>query len=138
MGIKSIAVVVEKASLQFNQIANQVLTDYDLTPSQFRIITYIMGQPENTVRQIDIEKFFSLTNPTVTGIVQNLEKKELVKRIPNPDDRRSKVLSLTEKGRRLEKDVIRLNGIMEEKFTEKLTTKEKEQLLKLMKKMVDR
>lgn len=138
MGIESVAVMVEKASIQFNKIAHQVLASYDITPAQFRIMVFIMDEQENSVRQIDIENYFSLTNPTVTGIVQNLEKKGFIERIKNPQDGRSKVLHVTEKGFSLYKDAKMLNSEMENRFTENLGPEEKKQLLILLRKMTER
>lgn len=37
-----------------------------------------------------------MTNPTVTGLIQKLEKSGFVKRVANPEDKRSKLLELTE------------------------------------------
>ncbi len=138
MGNESIAVMVERASLKFNKIAYQVLASYCVTPSQFRIMDFVIENPNDSVRQIDIENYFSLTNPTVTGIVQNLEKNGFIKKIPNPNDGRSKVLHITEKGFELQKNLEKLNNEMENRFTEKLNSEEKAQLLALLKKISEK
>lgn len=138
MGNESIAVMVERASLKFNKISYQVLASYCVTPSQFRIMDFVIEKPNDSVRQIDIENYFSLSNPTVTGIVQNLEKKGFIEKIPNPNDGRSKVLHITEKGFELQKNLERLNNEMENRFTEKLNSEEKAQLLTLLKKISEK
>ncbi|MFQ5555167.1 MAG: MarR family winged helix-turn-helix transcriptional regulator, partial [Acidimicrobiia bacterium] len=43
------------------------------------------------------------TRATITGLVDVLERKGLVTREPNPDDRRSLLVTLTESGRDLRK-----------------------------------
>jgi DNA-binding MarR family transcriptional regulator len=48
---------------------------------------------------------------TMTGIVDNLERKDLVTREPNPDDRRSLLVKLTEKGWSLQDSTPTLEGI---------------------------
>ena len=95
--IDKIAILIKKLSLEIDKLSNPILEPHDLTHSQFKILKFLLINPENSVRQVDIEKFFSMTNPTVTGIVQKLEKKGLIERKINPDDSRSKILSPTEK-----------------------------------------
>ena len=41
---------------------------------------------------------FQLKNPTVTGLLNRLEEKGFLTRRPNPNDRRYRVVELTEKG----------------------------------------
>ncbi len=45
-----------------------------------------------------LSKQLNMTSPTLTGIVDRLEKNGMVERSPNPQDRRSILISLTEKG----------------------------------------
>lgn len=56
-----------------------------------------MVNQNRTVRQVDLEKQFKLSSPTVTRLLHQLETKGFVKRIPNPDDARSKQIVLTAK-----------------------------------------
>jgi DNA-binding MarR family transcriptional regulator len=50
----------------------------------------------------DLAEANGCKRPTMTGIVDTLEKNGLVKRAPNPDDRRSLLVTLTQKGKDLE------------------------------------
>ena len=84
-------------SLEIDKLSYPILEPHDLTHSQFKILKFLLVSPENSVRQVDIEKYYSMTNPTVTGLVQNLEKKGLIERKVNPNDSRSKILCPTEK-----------------------------------------
>ena len=77
MKYDSIAILVKIASLEFDKVSNQILSPYELSNSQFKILKYILWQEDGAVRQIDIENYFAMTNPTVTGLVQNMEKKRI-------------------------------------------------------------
>ena len=79
-----IAILIKRIALSIDKFAGQVLAPYELSNTQYKIIKFLYRQPDTAVRQTDIENEFFLTNPTVTGIIQNLEKKGLVQRIPNP------------------------------------------------------
>ena len=43
----------------------------------------------------------NISRPTITGVIDTMEKKDLVKREMNPEDRRSYLIILTEKGQKL-------------------------------------
>lgn len=132
----NIAVMIKIASLEFDKLSNQILSKYDLTSSQFRVLKYLLNKPELSVRQIDIERFFSMTNPTVTGILQNLEKKELIERVANPSDCRSKVIRLTKKVYQRKEELLQIGNDLEMNFTKNLNEEEKEQLKILLKKVL--
>ncbi len=53
---------------------------------------------ENGISFHALSKQLNMTSPTLTGIVDRLEKNGMVERSPNPKDRRSVLISLTKKG----------------------------------------
>ena len=56
-----------------------------------------------------------ITSATMTGILDRLEKMDLIERRPHPDDRRAVLVCLTEKGDRY---AMEINAIMVEANTE--------------------
>lgn len=132
---ESVVILMKTISLEFDKLGNQMLMPYDLTYPQFKTMKLLFKNQPMTIRQIDIERHFSLTNPTVTGIIQNLEKKGFIERITNPEDSRSKVISITQKAKDMEEGLTRLGARMEEMSTKKLSAEEREQLLFLLKKL---
>lgn len=132
---ESVVILMKTISLEFDKLGNQMLMPYDLTYPQFKTMKLLFKNQPMTIRQIDIERHFSLTNPTVTGIIQNLEKKGFIERITNPEDSRSKVISITQKAKDMEEELTRLGARMEEMSTKKLSAEEREQLLFLLKKL---
>lgn len=131
-----ISILVKRASLVFDKLSNQMLMPYDLTGSQFKILMVLYKSPAGSVRQADIETLFSMTNPTVTGLVQKLEAKELLKREPHPEDKRSKVLVLTERAMSMKEELLALSDSLEKQLTAKLTDEEYSQLASLLTKMI--
>ena len=136
MGVTKIPVLIKKLSLLFDRISNQLLTPYDLTNSQFRILMVLIHAPEGPVRQIDIENKFAMTNPTVTGLVQKLEAKDLVKRMPHPGDKRSKVLVLTDRAMGMKEELLALAENLERQMTRNLNDEECAQLAGLLLRML--
>lgn len=136
MTAKRISILIKKSSLVFDKLSNQLLTPYGLTGSQFKILMVLYQSPVASVRQTDLEAKFAMTNPTVTGLVQKMEAKDLVKRMPHPEDRRSKVLVLTERAMAMKEELLALAGSLEQQMTMKLTNAECDQLAQLLTKML--
>ncbi len=136
MANKRISILIKRASLGFDKLSNQLLSPYDLTGSQFKILMVLYMSPAGSVRQTDIEARFSMTNPTVTGLVQKLEAKDLVNRMPHPEDRRSKVLVLTERAIQMKEELMALADNLERQMTASLTEEEYDQLASLLVRML--
>lgn len=76
-----------------NLIKKQVNKDFDelgLTCSQSGVLMFILMNKNKRINQRNIEKEFDLTNPTINGILNRLEKKGLIKRINDNIDKRVK------------------------------------------------
>ena len=136
INIDKIAILIKKLSLKIDKISNPILEPYDLTNSQYKILKYLLISPPETVRQVDIEHYFTMTNPTVTGLVQTLEKKGLVERKVNPNDSRSKILCPSRKTLDMKELLVSLGDSLEETLTMVLSVEEKQELLRLLKKLL--
>lgn len=131
----SIEFLLRAVNRRAEKLANQELAKFDLTSTQFRTLMYLSHQPPLTVRQCDLEVFFSKSNPAVTGILNNMEQKDLIRRVCNPADGRSKVLEITEKGLALLPELDAYRGWMDKLLTENMTEEEIAILIVLLKKM---
>lgn len=135
---KKVSVLIKKSALLFDKYANQLLVPYNLTISQFRILMILYKSPVCSVRQADIESAFSMTNPTVTGLIHKLEKRGLVKRVENPEDKRSKLLTLTEYAEGKRSEFIALADSIEKEMTDGLSESEVETLSELLVKVIQK
>ncbi len=79
------------------QFLNHNLEELKLTSAQGMVINSL-GE-ENNVMFNHLGEKLNLTSATLTGIVDRLEKSGFVKRQPNPEDRRSVLVALTETGK---------------------------------------
>lgn len=132
-----IGILIKKTSQAFEKSASQVLAPYDLTPSQFKILKYVTLNPEASVRQIDLETYFGMSNPTVTGIIQNLEKKGMIYRQSHPDDKRSKIIILSEKAKNARHFILETSDNIEANFTKGLIPQEKDIMRTLLLKLLE-
>ena len=131
-----VAILVKKASLEFEKIANPFFAEYDLTASQYRILKFLYAQPTRTTRVVDLERAYSMTHPTTLGLIEALERKGFTTRIENPNDARGKLVALTEKADSLQNELEALGEKIEMKLTERLSKDERECLLGLLQKLL--
>lgn len=136
MKINKVAILVKKATIEFDKMANPFFAEYDLSAAQFRIIKFLYAQSSKSARIVDLEKQYSITHPTALGLVDQLEKKGYVKRIPNPNDKRGKLVSLTNKANSMKKELEKIGDNIEQQFTKNLTVQECEQLARLLNKLL--
>lgn len=136
MKLNKAVVLVKKAALESDKLANTILGEYGLTPSQYKVLKYIYGEAENGVRIKDLEIYYSMSHPTAIGIVQNLEKKGLVEYRDNPEDHRSRFIVPSEKALQQEKDLEEVGIVLEKQFTEKLSEEERKELVRLLRKLM--
>lgn len=133
-----IAIWLKFVNLECNKLSAEILEPHDLTLTQYKVLKFLLINPHGTIRQVDIEEHFYIRNPTVTRVLQNLEKKGLIERQINPQDNRSKVICLTEKAKAMESLLYQLGNELERKLTSNLTPEDKQELLRLLKKLLSR
>ncbi len=131
-----IAVLIKTASIEFDKMANPILADYDLTASQCRILKFLFMQQNESARIVDIEKECAITHPTVLGLLDSLEKKDFVLKIVNPQDARSKLISLTPKAKFMQTELETVVAKIDHTWVESLTEQERKELQKLLQKLL--
>lgn len=109
---------------------------YGLTFSQYKIIEYLYINRTKKISQIDIEKYYSLRNPTVTRLLQALEKKGFVERIPDSQDQRKKNVSLTGNALPMIDELLKIRKNLDGWLEKDLSEEERRQLLSSLKKVL--
>jgi len=89
--------LLDKVARRLKEIQRLTVNEINLTPPQFQILRLLWEQDQQSFK--DLAASLGCTRPTMTGIVDTLEKNGLVTRQPNPYDRRSLLVTLTEKGK---------------------------------------
>lgn len=113
-------------------------TSDHLTGMQGWIIGYIFENSKTRdIYQRDIETNFNIRRSTVTGILQLMEKSELLTRQSVPNDGRLKKLILTEKAIKMHKAFQVRAAEIDVLATRGLTGEELEFFFEIMRKMTD-
>ena len=72
----------------------------------------------------------------MTNRIDRMEVAGLIRRVPDPDDRRGVQLEITPKGRQLWEDAVGVQAQKEQLVASALTAREKEQLNTLLRRLV--
>ena len=83
-----------------SQYLNQKLLPYDITPSQYGVL-HCLWINNGTCIPKQIAKMLYLETPTISGILDRMQKKELIDRVINTENRREILVIITEKGKAL-------------------------------------
>jgi DNA-binding MarR family transcriptional regulator len=106
------------------------LAEYDVTPVQYGVLKCLWSQDGQNPSQIAGSLF--LDSSTITGILDRMESKGIIKRIADPKDRRSLRVVLTEQGRLLEEPVTRIIEEENEKVLCALNEEERTKLVEYL------
>lgn len=131
---KYLGILINKISNQLKRKMDKEMNDnYNLTKTQSLVLSYINSNKD--IYQKDIEKRFSIRRSTATEILNLMEKRNLIKRIPSKLDKRINIIEITEEGKKLEKVGKEKIKELEKQMTKSLTREEKKELIKLLEKV---
>ncbi len=91
--------LVGSIARRLERLQAQALAQADLTAAQYMILANLRerdGRPLSELADV-----MRCSKSTITGVVDTMERKGLVAREPNPEDRRSHLVRLTPKGKAL-------------------------------------
>ena len=96
---EKVGLLTKSINLAIEKERNRYLMEYGLTAVQTDVLQFITAAQNHGVEinQVDIEKEFHLSNPTVTGILKRLEAKDFIEKKESKKDRRYKWICLTDK-----------------------------------------
>lgn len=117
----------------FTNYSDSHVRELGLTPPQFDVIA-TLGNTEGMSMK-DLAEATLVTKGTLTGIVDRLEKKGLVRREVPPENRRSFTVVLTREGETLFGDTFSTHIAHLKPRFEQLTPSELKQLQQLLKKL---
>lgn len=82
------------------------MQDMDLTAAQARIVGYLFHHDMPPCAR-DLEEYFELSHPTVSGLLSRMEAKGFIRMEPDEKDKRIKRICLEEKSRACHDRILR-------------------------------
>lgn len=105
------------------QYLSQRLAPYDITPSQYGILNCLWIN-DGTCLPRQIAELLCLETSTVSGILDRMQKKDLIDRVINPENRREILVMITPKGEALKAPVLKIIDEVNEEVLKDFSPKE--------------
>ena len=113
------------------------LLDYGVNPGEFGVLVELrLAGPPYRLTPTQLHNRLLVTSGGVTGRIDKLQRRGLVCRSPDPEDRRSILVELTERGLEFIEGLSHTHFRIMEHLTEGLTSEERDCLAGLLKKLV--
>ncbi|CAN5513076.1 MarR family transcriptional regulator [soil metagenome] len=122
-----------RAALAVIEVFLERMAVYDLRPVDFSVLSLITHNPGITSRQLC--STLSILPPNLVGMINALEKRELISRRPHPRDGRAMGLHLTPTGQKLVRDAEQTAAELESEVAGRLTATERKTLMRLLQKI---
>ena len=106
-----------------------------VTVSQAYVIYFMINTDKEDIFQKDLEKQFDLKRAAISLMLNNMEKNDLIKRVPVSEDARLKKLVLTEKSIALADTITTAIDEIEHTLVEDLTQEEIDNFYTVLNKM---
>lgn len=100
--------------------ADNNLKNHKLTLTQSRVLAFLNSR-DSIATQKEIEDFLEVSHPTVVGIVSRMEQNGHVTTWMDPENRRNKMVQLTEQARMIGTDMESMINAQEEIILKGLT-----------------
>lgn len=116
------------------QMLDNKLLPYDITNQQARLLGDLDQRlrREEEIVQKDLERSMKLRGPSITSLLQGLERKGFISRSTGNEDGRTKQVDITEKGRALIEEVESSFEELEQLLVEGMSEEEKAAFLRLL------
>jgi len=116
---------------------NPLFAEAGLQPGEFDVLATLRrsGEPY-MLSPTKLYEAAMISSGGMTNRLDRLERAGFVERRPDPNDRRGKLIALTEAGKRVIDETIGRHVANEERLLAALTHKEQEQLNQLLKKLI--
>src|SRR5262249_49363162 len=110
------------------------LISHGLSPSTFNVLMILRQHPEGCPMSA-MSGLLLVSRANITGLVDSLEERGLVQRTASQSDRRSKVGTLTESGRKLLEKILPDHYVYVRSMLAELTQEDKMKLTSLLSQM---
>lgn len=105
MDATEVLIDIRKIVRSINLESKRIQKDYGVSIPQVLFLNYLYQSPGFQSTQGELKKFLQLNPSTISGIVNRLERKGLIARLPKLGDKRVTNLALTAQGEKLLKQI---------------------------------
>lgn len=128
---KSIGGMIKYISDKVRQKADNNLKDHNVTLSQVRVLNFLWRE-NGSCSQKQIEDFLQVSHPTVVGLVSRMEQSGYIQTSVSPDDKRNKIVTVTDSGMSLACELCRYTEDIDKRMLVGLTDEQQAQLADML------
>lgn len=99
---------------RLRQAVDDELRAYGLTDATWRPLAYV-GRLGEGVRQRELAEALGIQGPSLVRLLDTLERRGLIERREEEDDRRARGIYLTHSGRKLQRRILRISDSIQER-----------------------
>ena len=116
----------------------ETLDDFELTHGEYKLAMHLRyGGPPYTGKPGKLAKHLGLSTGAMTNRLDNMEKRGLIRRLDDPDDRRGVIVELTDAGRELWDRAVDAQAEKESIIASALDERERRQLNDLLRRLMN-
>jgi DNA-binding MarR family transcriptional regulator len=124
-------------SRRIHRSMDETLAEFGLDSAEHKALsTLAQAGPPYRSAPGKLAKRMDLSSGAMTNRLDRLEQAGLIRRLPDPDDRRGVVVELTDEGRRLYQQAVGVQAKKEALVTAALNEREKKQLHSLLRRLM--
>lgn len=130
------SILTRITSLYVDRLASAILKPMGLSLAEYKILYVCIHYPDERITNSFLESHFQMSHSTSVGLLNHLEKDGWIKRVPNPDNKREKMVILTDMAQNNTVELLKAGKELEDQFTVNLTKEETEEYIRLSKKIM--
>ena len=131
----SLGFILNRTSIQSKALFTQRIKQFDISPEQWSLVFRTVESKGLTQKELSDSTYKDQAN--ITRSIDRLEKKSLLKRVPNHNDRRIINIFPTEDAINLVDTIIPISSEFNSFLTKDCSEEEKQQLIKLLNKVYE-
>lgn len=127
---RNIGFLVNDISRMITTEYNRIMKPMGLTRSQWRVVVYLFR--DDGLTQSELADLLGVGKVTVGGLIERLEQAGWVTRQSDPQDRRTRRVYLTDKGRAIEEEMLDKGSLLTRYTLHRLSKDEQNNLIDLL------
>jgi DNA-binding MarR family transcriptional regulator len=131
----SVLVALLDASDAVTKYMASYLGEFGLTTSKFSTLQVLSDDPSGGVTQNQLGSKLTVTGSNITGVIDRLERDNLVARETHPTDRRANLVRLTDEGQSIFEHAADLHALRTRQLVSVLDSLERVELVRLLRKL---
>jgi DNA-binding MarR family transcriptional regulator len=135
--IEGIVERIDKLKRYVDRTMQDTLEAYDLSHGEWKLLQNLRSAgPPYRGKPGKLAKRLGLSSGAMTNRLDNMERRGVIRRVDDPDDRRGVIVELTDEGRRLWDEAVGVQAEKESVVGHALTVAEREELNELLRRLM--